>query len=202
MLASSSDEHDRATHWADHKHRFASLAGMIRPGVLRLVKGWVVSMSRALAIELAKHGITVNCSGPGLVDTPLLRAEPPDVMERLPRAQPMGTLAAADVAYAARFLASSVARAIRGQVLYVCGGKASIAAGRMSSRVLRAQPHRIRELQERVLADFGTGRRLTSWAMSRMRPAWHPTGSRVAAGELVSILTRRWNNDLKIPHSG
>lgn len=36
----------------------------------------------------------------------------------------MGTLgSAADVAYAARFLASTAARAITGQVLYVCGGK-------------------------------------------------------------------------------
>ena len=87
-------------------------------------KGGVVSATRALAIELAKYGITVNCLAPGLIDTPLLRAEPPEVMERLLKAQPMGTLGSpADVAHAARFLASPTARAVTGQVLYVCGGK-------------------------------------------------------------------------------
>jgi NAD(P)-dependent dehydrogenase (short-subunit alcohol dehydrogenase family) len=87
-------------------------------------KGGVVSATRALAIELAKYGITVNCVAPGLIDTPLLRAEPPEVMERLLKAQPMGTLGApADVAHAARFFAGPTARAITGQVLYVCGGK-------------------------------------------------------------------------------
>jgi 3-oxoacyl-[acyl-carrier protein] reductase len=87
-------------------------------------KGGVVSATRALAIELAKYGITVNCLAPGLIDTPLLGAEPPEVMERLLKAQPMGTLGSpADVAHAARFLAGPTARAVTGQVLYVCGGK-------------------------------------------------------------------------------
>lgn len=87
-------------------------------------KGAVVSATRALAIELARHRITVNCLAPGLIDTPLLRAEPPEVMERLLAAQPTGTLGSAEhVAHAARFLVSRRAAAITGQVLYVCGGK-------------------------------------------------------------------------------
>ncbi|GHF18661.1 beta-ketoacyl-ACP reductase [Amycolatopsis deserti] len=87
-------------------------------------KGGVVSATRALAIELARHDIRVNCIAPGLIDTPLLRSEPPEVMARLMRAQPTGTIGSPrDVAWATAFLAGPLAKAITGQVMYVCGGK-------------------------------------------------------------------------------
>lgn len=87
-------------------------------------KGGVVSLTRANAVELAKFGVTVNCIAPGLIDTPLLQAEPVEVMEKLIRAQPTGAIGRPeDVARAATYLALRAGQAVTGQVLYVCGGK-------------------------------------------------------------------------------
>jgi 3-oxoacyl-[acyl-carrier protein] reductase len=92
-------------------------------------KGGLVSVTRSLAIELARHRIRVNCVAPGLIDTPLLRAEPDEVRNRLLAAQPSGTIGApGDVAVAVRYLAGARASRVTGQVLYVCGGKSLYAA--------------------------------------------------------------------------
>lgn len=87
-------------------------------------KAGVIGMSRALAVEMASRGIRVNVVAPGLIDTPLLRNRSEEALARLLKSVPLGRPGSPeDVAEAVGFLASERARAITGQVLYVCGGK-------------------------------------------------------------------------------
>jgi 3-oxoacyl-[acyl-carrier protein] reductase len=86
-------------------------------------KAGLTGMTRALALEFAPHGITVNCVVPGTIDT--LRGLPgaperPAHRQSLP---PVGRRGEPDeVAAAVRFLCGPGARYITGQSLHVSGG--------------------------------------------------------------------------------
>lgn len=87
-------------------------------------KGGLVSLTRTLALELAKYGVNVNGVSPGLVDTPMTRKLPEKVRDRLIQSQPtkhMGTVD--DIANAVCFLVSDAAAFVTGQILHVDGGK-------------------------------------------------------------------------------
>jgi NAD(P)-dependent dehydrogenase (short-subunit alcohol dehydrogenase family) len=86
-------------------------------------KGGVIALTRGLAVELGRFGITVNAVCPGVTRTPMT-AYITDEMEReWSRFYPLGRLGRAeDIAPMIAFLASSAASWITGQAISVNGG--------------------------------------------------------------------------------
>jgi NAD(P)-dependent dehydrogenase (short-subunit alcohol dehydrogenase family) len=91
-------------------------------------RGGVIGLTKALALELAPRGITVNCISPGMIDTPMLRRAEADgdvgkIEKIAPRMVPVGRAGTPeDIAATCGFLCSDEAGFITGQVLGVNGG--------------------------------------------------------------------------------
>jgi 3-oxoacyl-[acyl-carrier protein] reductase len=86
-------------------------------------KAGIVGLTRGVALEAARHGITVNAIAPGLIETPMLASMNGPAREKLTAKIPAGhTGDPADIAAAAAFLCSDDARYITGVVLDVDGG--------------------------------------------------------------------------------
>jgi 2-hydroxycyclohexanecarboxyl-CoA dehydrogenase len=85
-------------------------------------KGGVIGFTKALAMELAPTGITVNNVPPGFVDTPMLRAAPFDVAQ-VSAMRPMKRPGRPeDIAAACAYLVSEDAGYVTGHTLSVNGG--------------------------------------------------------------------------------
>jgi NAD(P)-dependent dehydrogenase (short-subunit alcohol dehydrogenase family) len=83
-----------------------------------ITKGGLETVTQHLAMEYAKDGIRVNAVAPGVVDTPMHRDTPRDVMEGL---SPMGRPSTIrDITDAVLYLTG--ASTVTGQILYVDGG--------------------------------------------------------------------------------
>lgn len=85
-------------------------------------KAGIIGATKALAIELAKRKITVNCIAPGLIDTGMTDLEPQVIDEAL-KIIPMKRMGAAEeVAGLASYLMSDIAGYVTRQVISINGG--------------------------------------------------------------------------------
>ena len=89
-------------------------------------KAGLLGMTRTWALELARHGITVNAVGPGPIATELfMAANPPEAekTKQILRSVPLGRVGQpAEVAHGVASFLDERAGFITGQVLYICGG--------------------------------------------------------------------------------
>ena len=87
-------------------------------------KAGLIGFTKALALENAKKGITVNVICPGYIDTDMVAAVPPKVLESIIATIPVGRLGKAEeIAACVGFLASDGAGFITGATLTANGGQ-------------------------------------------------------------------------------
>jgi 3-oxoacyl-[acyl-carrier protein] reductase len=86
-------------------------------------KAGVIALTKVLAKELARRGITVNAVAPGVIQTPMLTGLKPEVLAEYQKQIPVGRLGRPeDVANAVLFFACEESSYITGQTLPITGG--------------------------------------------------------------------------------
>jgi NAD(P)-dependent dehydrogenase (short-subunit alcohol dehydrogenase family) len=87
-------------------------------------KGGILGLTKTLALEAARHQVTVNAVSPGAIDTPLnLKAYTPEVRRTYEARIPLGRIGAEEeIADVVAFVASNASRYLTGQEIVVDGG--------------------------------------------------------------------------------
>ena len=87
-------------------------------------KAGVIGFTKALALENARNGVTVNCIAPGYIDTEMVAAVAPDVLGKIIGGIPVNRLGRAEeIAAAVVYLASEEAGFMTGATLAINGGQ-------------------------------------------------------------------------------
>jgi acetoacetyl-CoA reductase len=87
-------------------------------------KSGIHGFTKALAQEGAKFGVTVNAIAPGYIDTDMVAAVPPSVLEKIVAKIPVGRLGQADeIARGVAFLCSENAGFVTGSTMSINGGQ-------------------------------------------------------------------------------
>lgn len=93
-------------------------------GVYASAKAGVIALTKALARELAPHGIRVNAVSPGVIETPFHAATAPDLLRGFTASIPLGRLGRPEeIATVIAFLASDAASFVIGETIEVNGGQ-------------------------------------------------------------------------------
>ena len=86
-------------------------------------KGALLSLTKTIAIEYVKSGITANCIAPGAIESRMTAALTDEIKKELVNMIPMGCMGNGDdIAAAVTYLASREARYVTGQTIHVNGG--------------------------------------------------------------------------------
>jgi len=87
-------------------------------------KAGMIGFTKALALENARKGVTVNCIAPGYIDTEMVQAVPEKVLEGIIQQIPVGRLGTGDeIADMVAFLAGERAGYVTGATLSLNGGQ-------------------------------------------------------------------------------
>ena len=101
----------------------SGIAGFHGQANYAAAKAGVIALTKVLAKEVARRGITVNAVAPGVIQTPMLAGLKPEVLAEYEKQIPVGRIGRPeDVAHAVLFFACDESGYITGQTLPITGG--------------------------------------------------------------------------------